>query len=359
MLELSSPTISHSEHDIRVACRLGPDEMFVSIRAPRHIHLQLDHVQQSFIPMAIFKAITLREDLAIAGAVPDDWWINLTGGFVPLLAKLNDLKPIKISRSGPGDLPRANAGRTALMFSAGVDSFYSRQVLDRAGIRPRFYVNINAGAHDYDRQCWANRVANVRAIAEADGADLITIDTNFHEIVPHDHVRSHVIRNLSAGFALSSIAPSLVYSSAHSFEDISFKSAKTHGIDYIDHTIISTMGPPSVSLSVLGWDATRIEKTRFIAEDPMAIRHLDVCTDQTYQANLRPGIPINCGRCPKCLRTMFTLEYSGRLAAFESLFDMTRIREARDGILDDMLQGHPVDQAVVRLIRGFDQRPAA
>jgi len=60
-----------------------------------------------------------------------------------------------------------------------------------------------------------------------------------------------------------------------------------------------------------GAEASRVEKTRTIAHNPSAQKHLRICF-------MKRG-DYNCGTCSKCLRTKMALELEGRLDKFETL----------------------------------------
>jgi hypothetical protein len=350
-----------------VEAKLGAGKTLqLAIEAPEALLGKLSPTAIPFVPMAMLIAASEARALIVEAQVEMRWWLNLVGGYGPLVASLFDLPKMPVSRVGGqaawptkvrswresfGRWRRMPAAEFALLFSAGVDSFYSLEKMLEAGVRPRWLVNVNAGAHDEDRRCWEQRISNVRNIAEELNAGLVVIDTNFHTLLPLPHIRSHVIRNIGAAYSLYPAVDNFVYSSAHAFEDISFAAAKTHGIDYLDHTVCSLITPTPISISILGWDATRIEKTARLGGSEMARRLLDVCTDQSYQADLVSGEPINCGRCGKCVRTMLTLDHFGDLQAFASQFPVERFRRDRQTLIHQLgMRSHPVDRAVFDLI---------
>ena len=138
------------------------------------------------------------------------------------------------------------------------------------GVHPDWFVNINAGAHNFDRDLWVQRVANLREVAREVGVGLITIDTNFHEVFNVAHIRSHSVRLLAPAYSLFPGVARFVYSSTGGFEDISYAMAKKYDISYIDHAVCSTLTPAAISISILGSEADRIAKTAAIGEDPVA-----------------------------------------------------------------------------------------
>lgn len=88
-----------------------------------------------------------------------------------------------------------------------------------------------------------------------------------------------------------------------------------------------------------GCEASRADKVRMLAREPLALRHLRVCWEKdegTY----------NCGRCEKCLRTMTSLHALGVLAECETfprvldpqavrrlvLYDESLVKFAQDNV---------------------------
>ena len=333
MLAVGDLNLDHRPGASTLSARIGAELAWVEIRAPREVRERLRPDIAPFAAIAIAMGALSGSAVEIEAPVDDEYWTALTGGFAPFVSALFGKPEIALRRAGrrPAGKP---SGETALLFSAGIDSFYSRKVLRGAGVTPRWYVNINAGAHDFDRACWDVRLRNVRAVADHDGAPLIVIDTNFHEVLKLDHVRSHLIRNLSAAFALAPAASHFVYSSACSFPDISFENGKTRGIAYLDHTVISTMTPSGLAVSVLGWEANRIAKVRAVADDPVVRAFLDVCINQTYQSSRSDDDPMNCGVCAKCLHTMLTLDRIGKREAFAAKFCWPEDTDERQARLD-------------------------
>jgi len=221
------------------------------------------------------------------------------------------------------------------------------------GVSPRYLININAGAHDYERPLWKNRVAHVRRFAEEVGSTLITIDTNFHEQFRMPHTRCDCIRNLCANLALYPFMRNFVYSTAVALEEISFASAKQHGLGCLDPVLGAGLMPCDTSAILFGGDATRNMKITFIGEEVLAQKYLDVCTSAPYQSNLKEGHPRNCGQCSKCIRTMLTLDHFGKLDAFDKVFSVAAYRSARKELLAKMSHSNnPLDQESVALVGG-------
>jgi hypothetical protein len=80
---------------------------------------------------------------------------------------------------------------------------------------------------------------------------------------------------------------------------------------------IPMMSSDETELFYDGGDATRVEKTLVLAQWEETYSKLRVCWRPTV-FNRETGIIENCCRCPKCLRTMITLDLAGALSRYET-----------------------------------------
>ena len=318
------PVMETGDGVSRIRCGYAPDrELVLTVEAPSSVLNRIEPDIACFLPVIILIAANEGATILVEEAVESGYWLNLASVFAPLAKSLFGCAPVGIQRAATlNAAPRAPKGRTGLMFSAGVDSFYSLLTMERLGLAPDLLININAGAHDEDEACWRSRYRNAGIVAEERGLPLALINTNFHIALPELHRKVHVVRNLAAAFALRGAVRHFIYSSSFPFEGISFDYAAEHDISAIEHAVAAAMTPPDAMLSVLGGDATRAHKTATIASDALVRRTLDVCTEQSYQSAIPPGGPRNCSRCNKCVLTMFTLEAAGALDAFATQFDV-------------------------------------
>jgi hypothetical protein len=88
-----------------------------------------------------------------------------------------------------------------------------------------------------------------------------------------------------------------------------------------------------------GGDATRAEKTLILARWEETWSTLRVCWRPTV-FNADTGLIENCCRCPKCMRTMITLEIAGALSKYRTFpepLDRRRMRALHHMSLDERL----------------------
>ena len=78
---------------------------------------------------------------------------------------------------------------------------------------------------------------------------------------------------------------------------------------------------------------TRFEKIRYIFEtDPKS--QLNVCV---MKASKRNDDFLNCGRCWKCVATLFDIEAIGRLEEISTIFDLDEYNNNKDQLFESFL----------------------
>jgi hypothetical protein len=204
--------------------------------------------------------------------------------------------------------PPPAAGR-ALLFSGGVDSFYS---LLRAGTEADRLVFVHGfDVPLADEAHAAVAIAAMREAASAVGARPVVVRTNLRE---HPAVAA-VPWERAHGGALAAVGHVL---------------ADHVGTVHVSATYARDRSPPwgshwrtdklwsseRVSLVHTGAEHRRAEKLLLVADEPLVQRHLRVCWKSE-------GGTINCSRCDKCLLTMLVLDRAGKLGSFD-VFDPPR-----------------------------------
>ena len=201
-------------------------------------------------------------------------------------------------------------------FTGGVDSFYT---LIRNG---RNRIGALVYGHGLDvpeaQSPFQDKVERVLdSVARDTGVPVLSARTNLRRVLSWGSARwgndGHGAALASLGTVLSSRLRTLRVPSTHSYLD---------NMPWGSHPLLDHRWSTNrLKIIYDGAGADRVEKTDFIAHDPLAQRHLRVCFSQ-FEA-------LNCGRCEKCVRTMLTLEIAGTLdkfANFEPL-DLSELGE--------------------------------
>ena len=304
--------------------KLAPGEERLWYRVPAALRpRELD--ASPFLAGLLVPCVWLGEPLTIDGPVSTHLLTNAERAKEVYRSWYPQLADVEVRAEAHELGAPAAAAEAGCFFTRGVDSWYS--VLNGiAGARrldPPITTLLYSPSSDFfaggpsESQAQELRAAStalVREAAEQVGCPLVTIDSNLRALVePH---RSwgyiHAALLASMGLALGShlgrvhIAgslrmDSLVPQGSHPDMDLLWSTERTE----IVHD---------------GAEVTRTEKVRFLASHPVALERLKVCI------NLSPSA--NCGKCPKCVRTMLGLRLAGALdsgPAFDAPLSARRV----------------------------------
>src|SRR6185312_9604599 len=218
---------------------------------------------------------------------------------------------------------RPAAGRTALCFGGGVDSFYTLLASGRRVDDLVFVHGFDMPLTDVARATAVEE--NVREIAGVLGARPIVIRTNLRTHAPFRAAswdRTH-------GGALAAIGHLLAGESAAMLNSASYYHGGWHpwGSAWQLDPLWSGSG---LTIEHIGAELSRADKLRVLRDEPLVRRYLRVCW-----AN-RPDL-LNCSRCEKCIRNQVILAGLGVLEQFRTfeppdtlaarIADVPRIRD--------------------------------
>ncbi len=220
------------------------------------------------------------------------------------------------------DKPLVSAGKTGTGCSCGIDSLFAIKTLtdNQTSDYTIDYVTLNnVGAYTYagvtSDARKVNNEMNAKAFCKQYGHKLIMTDSNFAEAFPQDHLKTHLYSSCFAIHMLCKLWGRYYYASAGGDMESFFQLTNNHLEDAARYDLIAL---PAFSTSQMricnqGGTVTRFEKTKALAEFEPAQHHLNVCLTQGKG---------NCGRCSKCLRTLWALDAMGKLEEFRKVFDI-------------------------------------
>jgi len=203
---------------------------------------------------------------------------------------------------------------TALMFSGGVDSFYSLF----AGPRPDFLVSVHGFDIDLADRERALALENaLKDAADAQGCIPVLIRTNLREHPasgkPRLWDRAHGGALAAIGHLLSDRIDQLVVSSSYS-------NPVTHPWGSTPQTD-SLLSGDRLTVTHFGGDCRREDRVGAIARNLLVRKHLRVCWENRSPAH-------NCSRCEKCVIAMMHLAEHGVLGEVDR-FDATSVLAER------------------------------
>lgn len=266
-------------------------------------------------------AMRERCDIICEAPVTEELLSQINRELVPALVKYSGklYAPRITARTENGELPCAGAVGTGC--SLGVDSLHAIRSLtsdEYPGLKLTHLLINNVGAYTFHNKTNYGRyefqVENARRFAKEFGYELIVTDSNFAEAFPQEHIKTHLYSSLFGIYALRKLWK--VYFYASSGCDMEEYFNLSHNEEY-DTSCYEMFGFPCLSIPQLNVrmesaHLERFEKLRTLAEYEPSHRYLNVCTNTGR----------NCGRCPKCRRTLWALEALGVLDKYRDVFDV-------------------------------------
>lgn len=219
----------------------------------------------------------------------------------PNFFKKIDLKTSKITNN-----KISNINNVGAFFSLGVDSFYTLlkdvrgwNSVNRSPITHLIFMNGMETPLVEDLRIEKTKTL-VREVAKKVNKVLITGKTNIRNLFPiswdfyyHGAGLSSVALSLSSGLA------KVLIPSARSYNDL---------IAQGSHPLLDPLwSTERMEIIHEGGESNRSEKiAKLVGHDPLALAYLRVCVSNY-------GDAWNCGNCPKCIRTMISLQAINRL----------------------------------------------
>lgn len=175
----------------------------------------------------------------------------------------------------------------------------------------------------------------VKPLAEELGLELIAVNSNINEFYKDSGVsllQSFVQRTLTIPLALQKLFR--VYSMASSYPTTGF-SLCDHDVSLASAAFLPLFSSDSLEFINCTPMMSRVDKTRYIADSKYVMKYLDVCwAAQSKNSDSKSTLWMgktkkNCGKCDKCLRTLFTLELLGKKEEYADIFDFNEYAKYR------------------------------
>lgn len=336
-MKISKPEIIHKNKQIIFSVRVE------SLDGPETLWYSLDDEYGDFVTnlsdgplIALFlPAMASGEDIYIDGAISEELWYNLSGPYQKILQIIIPfLRKIKIY---PTELKteEKKASGVATGFSGGIDSYctlgdyhYSEAP---AHLKLTHLLFNNVGSHgEGAERLFLERYEKLKPTAELIGLPFIKVNSNLDLFYKKGlwFQQTHTPRNASVPHVLKGGIGRYFYSSSYSYKDISV--SKTTDIAHSDPVILRLLGTETLEAISVGSEYTRIEKTLRVAEIPDSYNTIDVC--------ISSDSAINCSKCWKCMRTLFTLELAGLIEKYSASFNLEEYRRRRNRYIGSILR---------------------
>lgn len=315
-----------------------------------------------FVVGFILQAMRMRKDIITEAPMSSKLWHNLTQFFVPMMAKsFPELHAIKIRPPTLLETPKEAKG-VAGGFSGGVDSFAA--IVDHfvAENSPSHKISEflfhNVGSHgdkNYKeaRSLFNHRYKELEKFPDLVGVPFVPVDSNIHEVVPINFVKSYITLNASVPLVLQNQFQRYFYASSYKYEDCGV--SKTDVIGRFDPIAFHLLSTETLDCVSTGGQMSRVEKTKHISSYEPSSLFLNVCVDPAYEGR-------NCSVCIKCCRTLLTLDLLGLADQYTQVFDLNRFNEIRRSYIRDKVENAckgEFEYEILELARDVSEEPWA
>lgn len=312
-----------------VTCKFSKEQqLWFSVKAENYDMLTTD-VYDAFLVAALYPCMYYNEELIIDGKVSKKLFKNIPyiqaiiKDFRPSLHKIN----IKVSECTYAQ--KSKDLHVGTGFSGGVDSFAT--LMDRFinehdkdwKIDTLFFFNVGQNGN-YNNPKTQERVINrynlSKRYPDAVGLPFIMMDTNlFAFYLPNWEFDAGVLCRATAILVFEKCLKRYYISSADSYgEMMDYGNKRMTLATFSDPYILPLLSPDGLDIILDGAQYTRSQKIQLISDDKLIGEYLNVCvnSDDDHTSGK------NCSICPKCMRTLFTLEILGKLNNFSNVFNL-------------------------------------
>lgn len=254
-------------------------------------------------------------DVIIKTKISSKLYYQISSYLLPLLCKEFKKKQIKIECELTDK--QYNGKGVGASISCGVDSFYTllkHQNLKDSKYNITHLCFFNAGSNgDFDddkaRKLYKERLVFIKKFCKENKYPLITVDSNMNELIKMNHQCRNTFTTLGCVFALEKLFNKYYFASCFGFNGSHIDSFDT---TYYDILNVHCLSNENITFYCSGIETTRIEKLKFISDNPITYNYLNVCVGNKSS---------NCGVCHKCVRTLTELDSIKKLNLYKNVFN--------------------------------------
>lgn len=300
----------------------------------------------AFVVLLLPVAMREKHDIVSNLPVTEKLKENLEKMFIPTLcANDKSLYSPTITAKTENKLIGGNAVGTAN--SLGVDSFYTIYKYADAEDESLRITHFYMGAISLD--LWRTHSKNLfeylekkkynyeryKLVADELGKELIMTFSNFIKFMckkhKYVHPTVHTYITLAEILCLKKLWKTYLFSAGLTQKEYEIVNTRHTDSSHYDNLTTKALSVPDLKILCSGDDASRYEKTKILADYPMAQKYLRPCFnfmsfDKEKNKNMK-----NCGRalCRKCLRLLVSADVSGNLEKFKNVVDIEKYKKHR------------------------------
>jgi hypothetical protein len=273
---------------------------------------------ETFIALSLVASMIHGEDILANGLASKNFLINLEAIQDFFLSWKPQFRRVEIRNVEPVERPASTRNRIGVFFSAGLDSFYTF-LKHKDEITDLIFIHgFDIPLNNHDLRLQASKA--VHKVANYYGKGVVEIETNANQFNTR-YVSGHQGYGAflaSVGHLLSPDFSKIYIATGHTLDTLDIMEGSHPDLD----SLWSTEALHFVSDGV---EATRRDKAALAGQSEVALQTLRVCVENREGA-------YNCGKCPKCLRTLINLRMAGvvdQCTSFDKPLDLQRVSRIR------------------------------
>lgn len=294
----------------------------------------------AFVMGLLTTAMENGMDIVFTEPMSEKLYFQITNQYIPIVAENNPNWVRAIHLNGPVTSERIeNKGGVATGCSGGVDSFYTierhlvREKLETYKLTHILFSSVGTLDDRNERiiEYFNHTLNHMHTIASELGIKAIGVYSNIHEFYKFPYKGFSMFYATTYGacaYALQKLLSVYYISAGYPISEFTLKmdSVKEYDASVFDVFTIGCMDTESLSFYVTGIEATRAQRINYIANNPVAQKHLTTCGIEQSGIKIK-GKYINCGHCRKCLPALVHLYAGNNLEKFEKIIDIEEFKQ--------------------------------
>ena len=333
------------ENNCKIRCSIsinGEEDAIYAVVSDNVVGYLDEFRADAFVVGMLYFAMSHECDIRSDVPISDELYYNLDNHFIDALSHQDS--GLYRTRLLMSTIPAAEktVSIVATGISCGVDclhTIYVNEHIQMPSFRITHLAFYNVGSHQtgkndvYDSNLRKGRFDLCKSFADEYGYTFYTIDSNIHEVIErhggYSHINNH---SYMASFCILLLQKGIsryFYSAGYPYTDFRvYKSYKNEVLDSAMYDLLTFFCISIGGLKVYsaGGNIKRIDKTRLIASYKPAQKYLNVCVNS----------PRNDGVCFKCIRTLLSIDATGNVDDFKSVFDVEKYRANKSNYIRKM-----------------------
>ena len=338
-IQIGVPYVDFVEDRARLCADITEDgvtrTLYYEVEKKYATYLNVDRID-TFVLGLLHHAMHVGKDIVSNHGITEQLLFQLRHFYIPVIGKkMPDLDVIDIEAPAYTEV-LSTEGAVGTGNSGGIDSFYTgvRFSEETGSYKLTHFLFNNISTEDSNderiREWFEHDKIEKRRVAKEMNLEAVDLYSNLYSFY-----KSHFIYNyyyaaqyISAPYALGKLFGVYYYSSSYLVEEFTIERHKMSDGSNFDVFALECFSTKQLKIYSTGADVNRVDKTRYIMNNPIVQRHLQVCAvDQNgdFRDNdVFRTEKLNCGQCRKCMRTVSTLYGLGVLDDFKEIFDLSK-----------------------------------